>query len=44
MPRKAIEIILTEEKEEYLEKLMCSHSAERRLVKRSRIILACATG
>jgi len=44
MPRKAIEIILTKEQEEYLEKLMRSHSAEHRLVERARIILACAAG
>lgn len=44
MPRKAIEITLTEAQKGYLEKVTRSHSAERRLVERARIILACAAG
>lgn len=44
MPRKAIEIILTKEQTAHLEKITRSHSAERRMVERALIILACATG
>jgi transposase len=44
MPRKAIEILLTKEQKAQLEKMTRSHSAERRMVERARIILACATG
>ncbi|MDV6345416.1 helix-turn-helix domain-containing protein, partial [Nitrosomonas sp. Is37] len=44
MPRKAIEITLTEEQRDRLEKIVRSHSAERRMVERARIILACAAG
>ena len=44
MPRKAIEITLTEEQRSYLEKIVRSHSAERRMVERAKIILACAGG
>src|SRR5512139_876495 len=44
MPRKAIEIKLTEDQKAQLEKLTRSHSAERRLVERASIILACAAG
>ena len=42
MPRKAIEITLTKEQKAQLEKMTRSHSAERRMVERARIILACA--
>lgn len=44
MPRKAIEIRLTKEQKNHLEKLSRSHSAERRMVERARIILECAAG
>lgn len=44
MPRKAIEIILTTEQTQQLEKIVRSHSAERRQVERAQIILECATG
>lgn len=44
MPRKAIEIILTKEQEAQLEKMTRSQRAERRMVERARIILACAAG
>lgn len=44
MPRKAIEIILTKDQKAQLEKLTRSHSAERRMVERAQIILACASG
>jgi len=44
MPRKAIEITLTNEQKQQLEKIVRSHSAERRQVERAQIILACATG
>lgn len=44
MPRKAIEITLTKEQIEQLEKIVRSHSAERRMIERAKIILACATG
>lgn len=44
MPRKAIEILLTDEQKARLEKITRSHSAERRLVERAGIILACAAG
>lgn len=44
MPRKAIEIILTKEQQAQLEKMTRSHSAERRMVERAGIILACASG
>ncbi|MDV6345817.1 IS630 family transposase, partial [Nitrosomonas sp. Is37] len=44
MPRKAIKITLTEEQRDRLEKIVRSHSAERRMVERARIILACAAG
>ncbi len=44
MPRKAIEIILTAEQQAQLEKMTRSHRAERRMVERARIILACAEG
>ncbi len=44
MPRKATEIVLTQEQKDQLEKITRSHSAERRMVERSLIILACATG
>ncbi|MBE7526798.1 MAG: IS630 family transposase [Burkholderiales bacterium] len=44
MPRKAIEITLTEEQRNHLEKIVRSHSAERRMVERAGIILACAAG
>ena len=44
MPRKAKEIILTKEQQAELEKIIRSHRAERRLVERAQIILACATG
>jgi len=44
MPRKAPEIILTEEQKAQLEKVTRSHSAERRSVERAKIILACAEG
>jgi len=44
MPRKAIEILLSQEQKSQLEKITRSHSAERRKVERARIILACATG
>jgi hypothetical protein len=40
MSRKAIEIILTKEQQAQLEKMTRSHSAERRMVERARIILA----
>ncbi len=44
MLRKAIEIVLTQDQKDELEKIIRSHSAERRIVERSLIILACATG
>ena len=44
MPRKAIEITLTAEQKQQLEKIVRSHSAERRQVERAQIILECATG
>ncbi|MCP5274254.1 MAG: IS630 family transposase [Burkholderiales bacterium] len=44
MPRKAIEITLTQDQKEQLEKIVRSHSAERRLVERAEIILSCAFG
>jgi transposase len=44
MPRKATEITLTTEQKQQLEKIVRSHSAERRLVERAQIILECATG
>ena len=44
MPRKAIEITLTQEQKEQLEKTVRSHSAERRMVERAEIILSCASG
>jgi len=44
MPRKAPEIILTKEQQARLEKITRSHSAERRMVERTRIVLACAAG
>jgi len=44
MPRKAIEIKLTKEQRAYLEKITRSHSAERRMLERAQIILACAIG
>jgi transposase len=44
MPRKAIEIILTTEQKQQLEKIVRSHSAERRQVERAQIILECAAG
>ena len=44
MPRKAIEIILTEAQEAHLEKITRSHRAERRLIERAKIILSCSTG
>lgn len=44
MPRKAIKILLTDEQKARLEKITRSHSAERRLVERAGIILACAAG
>jgi transposase len=44
VPRKATEIVLTEEQKALLEKAMRSHSAERRSVERANIILACAEG
>ncbi|MDO8846211.1 helix-turn-helix domain-containing protein, partial [Methylicorpusculum sp.] len=44
MPRKAIEITLTTEQKQQLEKIVRSHSAECRLVERAQIILECATG
>ncbi len=44
MPRKAIEITLTTEQTQQLEKIVRSHSAERRQVERAQIILECATG
>ena len=44
MPRKAPEIILTEEQKAQLEKVTRSHTAERRSVERAKIILACAEG
>jgi transposase len=44
MPRKAIEITLTQDQKEQLEKIVRSHSAERRLAERAEIILSCASG
>ena len=44
MPRKAIEITLTTEQKQQLEKIVRSHSAERRQVERAQIILECGTG
>jgi len=44
VPRKATEIVLTEEQKAQLEKVTRSHSAERRSVERANIILACAEG
>lgn len=44
MPKKAPEIILTEEQKSRLEKVTRSHTAERREVERAQIILACAEG
>lgn len=44
MPRKAPEIVLTEEQKAQLEKVTRSHSAERRSVERAKIILACVAG
>jgi hypothetical protein len=44
MPRKATEITLTTEQKQQLEKIVLSHSAERRLVERAQIILECTTG
>ena len=44
MPRKAIEIIFTKNQKAQLEKITRSHCAERRLVERAQIILACASG
>lgn len=44
MPRTATEITLTTEQKQHLEKIVRSHSAERRRVERAQIILECATG
>lgn len=44
MPRKAIEITLTKEQRDQLEKIVRSHSAERRMSERAGIILSCALG
>jgi hypothetical protein len=44
MPRNAIEITLTTEQKQQLERIVRSRSAERRLVGRAQIILECATG
>ena len=44
MARKAIAIELSKEQKEQLEKITRSHRAERRLVERAKIILACAEG
>lgn len=44
MPRKAIEIILTKEQRDQLEKIILSLSAERRMSERAGIILSCALG
>ncbi|MGZ5016571.1 MAG: helix-turn-helix domain-containing protein, partial [Methylobacter sp.] len=44
MPRKAPEIKLSDAEKAHLEKLSRSHSAERRMVERATILLACAEG
>ena len=44
MPRKAPEIVLTEEQKAQLENVTRSHRAERRSVECAKIILACVEG
>jgi hypothetical protein len=44
MPRKAPEIELSDAEKTYLEKLLRSHSAERRIVERATILSTCAEG